>query len=163
MLLLLLLLFLLLLFPLFNYSGLNCDPSYEMIHHPRAVLGLGDGGAHCGAICDASMTTSLLSHWARDRHRGEKLPLEFCVRKMTKDTATLYGMQDRGVLAPGMKGEDVGRLPSRYGIMDMSMPSMGGMGKGISDATKWVGGMPKRAWNYDAEGLGQKIGNTKFW
>ena len=60
----------LLLFPLLNYSDGNCDPIYEMIHHPRAVLGLGDGGAHCGIICDASIQTFMLSHWVRDRQRG---------------------------------------------------------------------------------------------
>ena len=95
----------LLMLTLLNYSDLNLDAVREMLVHPRSAFGLADGGAHCGAICDASMTTSLLSHWARDRTRGERLPLEFCVRKMTKDTASLYGLEDRGVLAPGMKGD----------------------------------------------------------
>ena len=95
----------LLMLTLLNYSELSLDPVREMLLHPRSAFGLGDGGAHCGAICDASMTTSLLSLWARDRSRGEKLSIEWAVRKMTRDTAELYGMRDRGVLAPGMKGD----------------------------------------------------------
>ncbi len=95
----------LLLFPLFNYSGLNCDPIYEMIHHPRAVLGLGDGGAHCGVICDASIQTFMLSHWVRDRSRGSRIPVELVVKRMTSDTAALYGLRDRGIVAPGMKAD----------------------------------------------------------
>ena len=95
----------LLLFPLLNYSEFNCDPIYEMIHHPRAALGLGDGGAHCGIICDASIPTFMLSHWVRDRTRGKRIPVEFAVKRMTKDTAELYGLNDRGTIAPGMKGD----------------------------------------------------------
>ncbi|MEE2674515.1 MAG: amidohydrolase family protein [Myxococcota bacterium] len=95
----------LLLFPLLNYSEFTCDPIYEMIHHPRAVLGLGDGGAHCGIICDASIPTFMLAHWVRDRTRGSKIPVEFAVKRMTRDTAELYGLNDRGTIAPGMKGD----------------------------------------------------------
>jgi N-acyl-D-aspartate/D-glutamate deacylase len=93
------------LLPVLNYSNLNADPIREMIYHPRAALGLGDGGAHCGIICDASIQTFMLTHWVRDRTRGEKIPVEFVVKRMTKDTADLYGLRDRGVLAPGMKGD----------------------------------------------------------
>jgi N-acyl-D-amino-acid deacylase len=95
----------LLLFPLLNYSDGNCDPIYEMIQHPRAVLGLGDGGAHCGIICDASIQTFMLSHWVRDRDRGPKLPVELVVQRMTSDTANLYGLRDRGLIAPGYKAD----------------------------------------------------------
>jgi len=95
----------LLLFPLLNYSEFNCDPIYEMIHHPRAVLGLGDGGAHCGIICDASIPTFMLTHWVRDRTRGKRIPIEFVVKRMTHDTAELYGLHDRGLLQQGMKGD----------------------------------------------------------
>ena len=91
--------------PVLNYSGLNADPIREMMQHPRAALGLGDGGAHCGIICDASIQTFMLTHWVRDRTRGERLPVEFAVKRMTRDTAELYGLDDRGVLAPGMKGD----------------------------------------------------------
>ena len=91
--------------PILNYSNMNADPIREMIFHPRAVLGLGDGGAHCGLICDASIQTFMLTHWVRDRSRGEKVPLEFAVKRMSKDTAELYGFEDRGVVAPGMRAD----------------------------------------------------------
>jgi N-acyl-D-aspartate/D-glutamate deacylase len=94
-----------LLVPVLNYSHRNCDHIYEMLHHSRAVLGLGDGGAHCGLICDASIQTFVLTHWVRDRKRGARVPLEFAVQRMSRDTARLYGMQDRGTLAPGMKAD----------------------------------------------------------
>ena len=54
-----------------------------MLLHPGGVSGLSDGGAHCGLICDASIPTFLLTHWARDRTRGETLPLEYLVKKQT--------------------------------------------------------------------------------
>ncbi len=95
----------LLLFPLLNYSEFTCDPIYEMIHHPRAVLGLGDGGAHCGIICDASIPTFMLAHWVRDRTRGKRIPVELVVKRMTRDTAELYELNDRGTIAPGMKAD----------------------------------------------------------
>jgi N-acyl-D-aspartate/D-glutamate deacylase len=91
--------------PLLGYSDFTQDPIREMLLHPTSALGLGDGGAHCGAMCDASNTTYMLTHWARDRHRGQRLPLEWVVRKMTQDTATLYGLGDRGRLAPGLKAD----------------------------------------------------------
>jgi N-acyl-D-amino-acid deacylase len=95
----------LLLVPVLNYSDLDCDPIREMLLHPRAALGLGDGGAHCGIICDASIPTFMLTHWARDRKRGPKLPLEFVVRRMTRDTADLYGLRDRGSIEVGQKAD----------------------------------------------------------
>jgi N-acyl-D-aspartate/D-glutamate deacylase len=87
--------------PILNYSDGNSDSTREMILHPGAVLGLADGGAHVGTICDASMPTWMLTHWVRDRTRGERLPLELVVQRQTSDTARLYGLADRGVLAPG--------------------------------------------------------------
>ena len=77
-----------LMLPFFNYADGNHDAIREMLTHPAGVSGLSDGGAHCGLICDASYPTFLLTHWARDRHRGEKLPLEYVVRKQTHDTAS---------------------------------------------------------------------------
>ncbi len=91
--------------PVLNYSGLTADPIREMMHHPNAVLGLGDGGAHCGVICDASIQTFMLTHWVRDRTRGERIPVEFAIRRMTSDTAKLYSLGDRGLLAPGMRAD----------------------------------------------------------
>ncbi|HEY2302969.1 MAG TPA: amidohydrolase family protein [Acidimicrobiales bacterium] len=95
----------LLMFALLGYSHGSLDDMREMILHPNAVLGLSDGGAHCGVICDASIPTFMLSHWARDRDRGEQLPLELVVSKLTRETARLYGMGDRGVVAPGYKAD----------------------------------------------------------
>ena len=94
----------LLMLAILSYSDGDLEALREMLEHPASAFGLGDGGAHCGAICDASMTTFLLTHWARDRSRGPKLPIEWVVRKMTRDTAWLYGLRDRGVVAPGHEG-----------------------------------------------------------
>jgi N-acyl-D-aspartate/D-glutamate deacylase len=88
--------------PILNYSDGILDAVREMLLHPRAALGLADGGAHCGVICDASMPTFMLTHWTRDRSRGEKLPLEWVVKKQTRDTARLYGLTDRGTVEAGM-------------------------------------------------------------
>jgi N-acyl-D-aspartate/D-glutamate deacylase len=95
----------LLMLAILSYSDGDLEAMRAMLEHPDSAFGLGDGGAHCGAICDASMTTFLLTHWARDRKRGPKLPLEWVVRKMTRDTAELYGLRDRGVVAPGKKAD----------------------------------------------------------
>ena len=90
--------------PVANYSGGNLDPVREMLLHPTSAFGLGDGGAHAGQTCDASTTTFLLTHWARDRAEG-RLPVELAVHKTTQATATLYGLGDRGVVAPGYVGD----------------------------------------------------------
>jgi N-acyl-D-amino-acid deacylase len=94
-----------LMLPFYNYAEGNHDAIYEMLSHPAAVSGLSDGGAHCGMICDASYPTYLLSHWARDRHRGPKYSLEYVVRKQTLDTATLFGLSDRGVVSVGKRAD----------------------------------------------------------
>ncbi|GAA3192763.1 N-acyl-D-amino-acid deacylase family protein [Actinocorallia longicatena] len=117
------------LLPILNYAHSDLDAIREMLTHPRAVLGLGDGGAHCGFICDASLPTTMLSHWARDRSRGEGLPLEHVVRLMTRDTAALYGLTDRGVLAPGMKADlnliDFERVANRRPEVVHDLPAGG--------------------------------------
>ena len=91
--------------PILNYAQGSLEPIREMFLHPRAAVGLADGGAHCGVICDASMPTFMLTHWTRDRSRGELLPLELVVKKQTRDTARLYGLGDRGTLEVGMLGD----------------------------------------------------------
>ncbi|MGH2897771.1 MAG: N-acyl-D-amino-acid deacylase family protein, partial [Solirubrobacteraceae bacterium] len=95
----------LLMIAVYGYSRGSLESIREMLSHPRSAFGLGDGGAHCGAICDASMTTFLLTHWVRDRARGARMPLERVVRKMTRDTAELFGLRDRGLLAPGYRAD----------------------------------------------------------
>jgi N-acyl-D-aspartate/D-glutamate deacylase len=92
-------------FPFLNYSEGDSTRSIRCFAHPLAVVGLGDGGAHCGVICDASTPTYLLTHWVRDRHRGPRVAIEHVVARQTRETARLYGLDDRGLLAP--------RLPRR--------------------------------------------------
>ncbi len=87
--------------PILNYSDGDLEPARQMLLHPRAAAGLGDGGAHCGVICDASQPTFMLTHWTRDRTRGDRLPLEWVVKKQTHDTARLYGLGDRGTVEVG--------------------------------------------------------------
>ena len=95
----------LLMLPLFNYTDGDHEAIREQLLHPTSVSGLSDGGAHCGMICDASIPTYLLTHWVRDRTRGARLPLEWVVRKQTRDTAHLFGLTDRGELAVGKKAD----------------------------------------------------------
>ena len=88
--------------PLGGYTTYNFDFFRKNMQHPNVLFGLSDGGAHCGVIADAGMPTFILTHWARDRTKGEKFPLEFLVRKLTSDTARAYGLNDRGQLKPGL-------------------------------------------------------------
>ena len=87
-----------------NFARGNCDALHTMMMDANSVIGLSDGGAHCGLICDASSTTHLLTWWVRDR-AGPRLPLEYAVKKQCADTAALYGLGDRGVLAPGKRAD----------------------------------------------------------
>jgi N-acyl-D-amino-acid deacylase len=91
--------------PAANYVHGDYEATLAMLRHPHTVVGLGDGGAHCGSICDGSFPTYLLSHWTRDRTRGERLALEFAVHRHTRAPAELIGLRDRGLLAPGMKAD----------------------------------------------------------
>lgn len=115
--------------PLLNYARFNFDHIHEMMQHPATVLSLSDGGAHCGVICDASFPTYMLTHWVRDRARGPRLPLEQVVRMQTHDTARLYGLNDRGVIAPGMKADinviDLGKLRILPPEMVFDLPADG--------------------------------------
>jgi N-acyl-D-aspartate/D-glutamate deacylase len=91
--------------PLYNYFEQDLEVVREMLLDRDTVPGLSDGGAHYGFICDASFPTYLLTHWARDRSRGEKLPLADLVKWQTQDTARVVGLNDRGVLKPGYKAD----------------------------------------------------------
>jgi len=88
-----------------NYENGSLDSSLDMMRHVGAVLGLGDGGAHCGTICDGSYPTFMLTHWVRDRKRGERVPLPQVVKWLSHDTACAVGLLDRGVIAPGYKAD----------------------------------------------------------
>jgi N-acyl-D-aspartate/D-glutamate deacylase len=88
--------------PLFNFAGGTFDVLEAMLNAPNTLLGLSDAGAHCGAICDASIPTTLLSLWARDRRDGPRMALERAVHLTTARNARHMGWHDRGVVAPGM-------------------------------------------------------------
>ena len=89
-------------FPIYNYTDLNYEAVAEMMKHPNAIMGLSDGGAHVGTICDASFPTYLLSYWARDR-KTDQIPLEKAVQKLTAELADFIGFKDRGRLKEGLK------------------------------------------------------------
>ena len=91
--------------PFANYAQNNLDCCRDMILHKDTVMGLGDGGAHVGTICDASFITSLITHWGRDRVRGEKIDLPTLIKCQSRDTARAVDLTDRGTLEPGMKAD----------------------------------------------------------
>jgi N-acyl-D-aspartate/D-glutamate deacylase len=116
-------------FPFLNYAESSLEASLEMMRSPNTVLGLGDGGAHLGTICDSSFTTHMLTHWTRDRKRGERLPVETVVKWHTRDTAEAVGLLDRGLMRPGYKADlnviDYGRLTLRAPRMLHDLPAGG--------------------------------------
>jgi N-acyl-D-aspartate/D-glutamate deacylase len=114
--------------PMLNYADGHLDAAGEMLAHPNTVVGLADGGAHVGTICDASFPTTLLAHWGRDRDRG-RLDLPFLVHRQTAATARAVGLLDRGVVAPGYRADlnviDHGRLVARRPEMRHDLPAGG--------------------------------------
>ena len=92
-------------FPVVNYTTGDHGPIHEMLNDPGCLLGLSDGGAHCTSIVDAGVPTYMLTHWARDRERGPKLPLEKLVKRQTSETADFFGLNDRGRLTPGLRAD----------------------------------------------------------
>ncbi len=115
--------------PFFNYSYGDLSMSYEAHRHPGTRMGLSDAGAHCGAICDGGMPTFMLTHWVRDRRRGPRLPLEHVVHRQTRQTAELYGLGDRGLVAPGLRADlnviDLDRLGFDVPRMAFDLPAGG--------------------------------------
>ena len=99
--------------------------SVTAIQRAHSVFGLSDGGAHCGVLCDASAPTYMLAYMTRDRTKGPLMSLEFVVHKMTQDTALLYGLDDRGVIAPGYRADlnlidyDALRLEEPHMVYDL--------------------------------------------
>ncbi|HVN88752.1 MAG TPA: amidohydrolase family protein [Candidatus Binataceae bacterium] len=110
------------------YKNFSFDSVRPQLTDTSTVLSLSDGGAHCGVICDASMPTYLLTHWVRDRDH-DRIPLETAVKRQTLDTARLYGLNDRGVLAPGMKADvnliELDRLRLHEPEMVFDLPANG--------------------------------------
>ena len=91
--------------PLFNYLPGDLSLVEKMLKHPFTIAGLGDAGAHCGAISDASFPTTLVQHWSRDRSRGDKIPLKTVIKMQTSETASLLGIDDRGIIKEGYKAD----------------------------------------------------------
>ncbi len=91
--------------PIINYADGDLGAVAEMMQDPNTLMGLGDGGAHVSIICDASAPTTMITHWTRDRTRGERLPLEWVIRRLSRDNALALGLTDRGLLAPGRKAD----------------------------------------------------------
>ncbi len=126
--------------PLHNYADRNLEACREMLLHPQCRLGLADGGAHCGYICDAGYPTFMLAYWTRDRAHGERLPLGSVVKALSRDAATLAGMNDRGLIAPGCKADinviDYDRLQCGVPYIATDLP--GGGRRLLQDATGYV-------------------------
>src|ERR1700690_369460 len=91
--------------PFLNYADGNLYAVREMLRDPHSVPGLSDGGAHCGIICDASFPTYLLTHWTRDRSRGEQLSIPFVGAAQSRKTGLSVGLYDRGVIVNGYKAQ----------------------------------------------------------
>jgi N-acyl-D-aspartate/D-glutamate deacylase len=112
-----------------NYVERNLDVTLKMLNDEHTVLGLGDGGAHLGYLCDASLPTFMLTHWVRDRTQGGKLTLGQAVKALTVDTARVVGLLDRGRVAPGYKADlniiDWDRLTLKPPTVAYDLPSGG--------------------------------------
>ena len=119
----------LMLFPLANFTDGDLEVIREMNLSECTLPGLSDGGAHCGVICDASFPTYMLTHWVRDRDRGERLPLEYVVRRQCRDTARHVGLADRGTVEVGMLADlnviDLDHLTLRAPEMVFDLPAGG--------------------------------------
>ncbi len=118
----------LLYFPLYNYTEFSLDNVRAMLTHPLALVGLSDGGAHVGTVCDASYATFALMHWARDRAEG-RIPVERLVRMLSRDTARFIGLRDRGEVAVGQRADlnviDHARLALHRPRMAQDLPAGG--------------------------------------
>lgn len=109
--------------PFANYADHSLDACAEMIADPNTVIGLGDGGAHVGLICDSSFQTFVLSHWRK------RFDLPGLIKRQTSDTARTVGLYDRGVIAPGMKADiniiDADKLGMAAPHMRFDLPAGG--------------------------------------
>ena len=115
--------------PLSSYVDGDHEAIRRMMTSPSSILGLGDGGAHCGLICDASMPTTLLTHWVRDRTRGERISLEEAIQMQTSRPAVAYGFADRGTIEVGKRADlnliDVENLRLHAPEMVFDLPAGG--------------------------------------
>ncbi len=133
-------------FPIFNYNDGSLDVVRQMLDHPRALFGLSDAGAHVGTVCDASCTTFLLTHWARDRRRGAQLPLAQAVQMLSARNADYLGLADRGRIAVGQRADlnliDPARLSVGTPQLVRDLPAGGRrfLQKGRGYIGTWVAG-----------------------
>ncbi|HXT82591.1 MAG TPA: amidohydrolase family protein, partial [Acetobacteraceae bacterium] len=115
--------------PLSNYTYGNLDTVHDMLTHRATIVGLGDGGAHVGILCDSSAISTMLTHWTRDRRRGAKFALPWAVKRVTRDSAVAIGLTDRGIVAPGYKADlnviDYDNLSLRAPEVVYDLPSGG--------------------------------------
>lgn len=115
--------------PLQNFAAGNLDVVRDMLTFPHSIIGLSDAGAHCGVVCDASFPTTTLSLWGGKRQRGEGLPLEFLVNRLTRRNAEQVGWLDRGLLRPGLLADvnviDLAQLDCRAPHIVHDLPAGG--------------------------------------
>jgi N-acyl-D-aspartate/D-glutamate deacylase len=115
-------------FPAINFAGNSTAAMEAMMAHKDTLLGLGDGGAHCGLLCDASLTTFMLQRWSQTG--AGYMPLEHVVRRLTSETAEAVGLRDRGILAPGSRADiniiDIDRIAVGRLEMVRDLPNGGG-------------------------------------
>ena len=115
--------------PLSNYTEGNLNTVHDMLTHPATIVGLGDGGAHVGMLCDSSALTTMLTHWTRDRAIGPRFALPWAIRRVTLDSAAAIGLHDRGVVKPGYKADlnviDYDRLALHTPRVVYDLPSGG--------------------------------------
>jgi len=115
--------------PMTNYAGGDMAPVHEMLGHPNTLIGLGDGGAHVGVMCDATDMVHTLTHWTRDRTRGPKHTIEEMVRRLTSANAEAIGLHDRGRIAPGMRADinvvDYDALQLQLPVVSYDLPAGG--------------------------------------
>jgi N-acyl-D-aspartate/D-glutamate deacylase len=112
-----------------NYRDGNLKAVREMLEHPDTVVGLADGGAHYGMICDASFPTYYLARWARDAEAAQRIALPKAIAALTSEPATLAGLNDRGRIAIGHKADinliDFDRLNVRVPTVEHDLPAGG--------------------------------------
>ena len=115
--------------PILNYADGNLDFLHPLQHADDTVNSLSDGGAHCGTICDAASPTFMLEHWVKGRRRGARISLENAIKRQCRDTARLYGLEDRGVIAPGFLADlnliDLDRLKLGKPWLAFDLPAGG--------------------------------------
>ena len=115
--------------PFFNYNYGDLSMTHDLLASPRTKNGLSDAGAHCGAIADGGMPTFMLTHWVRDRKRGPRHSLEYMVHRQTRDTAMVFGLEDRGLIAPGLRADlnliDYENLSFEMPYMAYDLPANG--------------------------------------